>query len=522
MSVFIFRSNCISTPPVSLDKKRKLEITSTENLKIVKKEKTINCKVLKTMVDVKVENDEISEQNLNKRRRKSIRCADSSDDLQVKVEPDSSVKNSLLAQKKRAFQTSPSRSPTRKNSKLSTTSTVEDDEILIRETEAALKSLSGSYTGPREEDKFEQPQFENLFEEKKVNKIAAVNATAAASNVDLSNPLKDIITLRELQDIKNLKESKRNVDNKLNHAKAKKDEPGEGRNVEKFTATRYEPDFNELVNDSSNELEIDMSANNEEVIKKEDRRDYNSKNFDLKNNNNSNSNNNNSSSANNNNSLSLSSSSAFRSPEIRSRVNIDNAAIPPIGPFPASATFVGYPNSGIQNPVQSPQVTETKPKQEKIELERQDETVNGKMPVGSPDSKQYTILQPAGAGSRAATVMEDIAREGVLSVSAVSSSNAGVVTSSIPNVERSSSTPAAVVGVDKVPTVGSDVTRPLASLSPNSLSRGGKYPIAVILRAYATHILFFILFFFYTIFVIFVFASYSSSKVKSRREKNNN
>lgn len=444
----------------------------------MKKEKTINSKVFKTMVDVKVENDEVSEQSLAKRRRKSIRCADSSDDLQVKAEPDSSVKNSLLPQKKRAFQTSPTRSPTRKSSKLSSTSTAEDDEILIRETEAALKSLSGSYTGPREEDKFEQPQFENLFEEKKVNKIPPVNPSTVTNNVDLSNPLKDIITLRELQDIRNQKESKRNIDNKLNHAKVKKEDSSENRNGEKFAGARYEPDFNELVNDSSNELEIDMSDANEECPKREDRRDYTSKNFDLKNNNNNINNNNNNHTITANNSLPLSSSSAFRSPEIRNRVNIDNTAIPPLGPFPASATFVGYPNSGIQNPIQSPQVTETKPKPEKIELERHDGAVNGKTPVGSPDSKQYTILQPAGAGSRAATVMEDIAREGVLSVSAVSSSSnssSAGVTSSIASVERSSSTPSTAVNVEKVTTLGSEVPRPLGSLSPNSLSRGGKF-----------------------------------------------
>jgi hypothetical protein len=44
-------------------------------------------------------------------------------------------------------------------------------------------------------------------------------------------------------------------------------------------------------------------------------------------------------------------------------------------------------------------------------------------PIGSPDtnSKQYTILQPAGVGSRAASAIQDIAREGVVSVAAVSS-----------------------------------------------------------------------------------------------------
>lgn len=424
-----------------MEKKRKLEITSVDNGS-VKKEKTINSKVLETMVDIKTEGEDSEQNSLTKRRRKSIRCADSSDEVQVKVEPDSSIKNSTLPQKKRAFQASPTRSPSRKNSKLNT-STVEDDEILIRETEAALKSLSGSYTGPREEDKFEQPQFENLFEEKKTSKITPVNTNSTSSNVDLSNPLKDIITLRELQDIKNQKDSKRNVDNKLNHAKIKKED---GRNGE---TARYEPDFNELVDDSSNELEIDISESEE---KKDEKKDFNSKTFDEKN---------------NNSTLQLSTSSAFRSPELRNRVNLDNAAIPLIGPFPASATFVGYP--GMQSAAQNLQVAETKLKEEKSEVDRQE--VGGKTPVGSPDSKQYTILQPAGAGSRAATVMEDIVREGVLSVSAVSSSSStsGVVTSSIPGSERN--TPS---GPEKVSAGSAEAVRPLGSLSPNSLSRGGK------------------------------------------------
>lgn len=47
-------------------------------------------------------------------------------------------------------------------------------------------------------------------------------------------------------------------------------------------------------------------------------------------------------------------------------------------------------------------------------------------PIDSPDSKQYTILQPAGATSRAASVLKDIVRDGILSVSAVSNTNGPV------------------------------------------------------------------------------------------------
>ncbi|XP_037942986.1 uncharacterized protein LOC119675838 [Teleopsis dalmanni] len=45
------------------------------------------------------------------------------------------------------------------------------------------------------------------------------------------------------------------------------------------------------------------------------------------------------------------------------------------------------------------------------------------------DTKQYTILQPAGVGSRAATVMQDIAREGVVTLPAVNSNGSAVPSS---------------------------------------------------------------------------------------------
>lgn len=403
-------------PAVSSDTKRKLDVPTTESAKS-KKGKTINSKVLETMVDVKIDSDnrDDGEQvSAVKRRRKAIRSADSTDDQPVRAEPDSSMRLMALPQKKRALP-SPNRSPSRKTSKL------EDDEILIRETEAALKSLSGSYTGPREEDKFEQPHFENLFEEKKTvqNKPPQVT-NSAHPNVDL----KDVITFRESNG-KKMSDAK----------KTKKDE----KNGEKFTP-RYEPDFNELVDDSSTEMEMTMEEGKRE--KK---------------------------------TLGMAPQSAFRSPGVRG--SIDSPAIPPIGPFPASATFVGYP------PASGPVAVVPKPEPEK--------------PVEPIDGKQYTILQPAGAGSRAATVMEDIARDGVLSVPAVSSSSAAerssppssapcpapsVVTAPAPITPRPPPPPPPAttqpaVEVEK-PTPGPLVTdsiRPLGSLSPASLSRGGEF-----------------------------------------------
>lgn len=52
-------------------------------------------------------------------------------------------------------------------------------------------------------------------------------------------------------------------------------------------------------------------------------------------------------------------------------------------------------------------------------------------PIDSPDSKQYTTLQPAGIGSRAASVLKDIVRDGILSVSAVTSTNGSSVSDTV-------------------------------------------------------------------------------------------
>ena len=41
----------------------------------------------------------------------------------------------------------------------------------------------------------------------------------------------------------------------------------------------------------------------------------------------------------------------------------------------------------------------------------------------SPDAKHYTTLQPVGIGSHAAYVMKDLLRDGIVSVSAVSSTS---------------------------------------------------------------------------------------------------
>ena len=306
--------------------------------------------------------------------------------------------------------------------------------------------------------------------------------------------------------------------------------PSSSRSMEYATTSRYEPDFNELVDDSSNELEIDMSDpsgekddddDSDRSHKNEDRQKRKDNNASLQDHHKSGASITSSdqhasssfqdrqhmfgtttqqqrpfqpskptcttatassgilpttatSSPTPSSSVSFSTCSAFRainssqsskdstaSPRLpaasSSSMDLQGSvgnAIPPIGPYPAAATFVGYPGSvGIQGPgpetgsTHQHSVTsldekhtaaavsllqlKTNPKEEEGD-KRQDavgEETSGKtssVSVASPDatsSKQYTILQPAGAGSRAATAIQDVNREGVLSVSAVSSSS---------------------------------------------------------------------------------------------------
>lgn len=152
----------------------------------------------------------------------------------------------------------------------------------------------------------------------------------------------------------------------------------------------------------------------------------------------------------------FSATSAFRPPNTdhtkascrsATSVPVASSAIPPIGPYPASATFVGYPTPGPTMPTPQPvagisTTSEDKHSSTLLQLKSSKEeshhvtahdvasnsvspnkSPSGGLPsVTSPDSsKQYTILQPAGVGSRAASAIQDIAREGVVSVAAVSS-----------------------------------------------------------------------------------------------------
>lgn len=335
------------------------------------------------------------------------------------------TKSLLLPQKKRVIPLSNTSSPIKKNPKLSSEEGA-PEETLIRETEAALKNLSGSWPGPRGGYTTQQedaPAFENLFDEKKANvKMSPISTSNSSSDNTCS--LKDVITLREQHEHEESSDEKSTGNTKNIKVEDMK--------LSRTPKSLYQsPDFNELVDDSSNELEIDMSEaaseNNESNIKSEPQETkkceskspskYTSEQTVFP-----------SFSRTSTTTSPFSTTSAFRPPQAKN---------PSLGPFPAEATFVGYPTEPSAPEDKSKNIVPLKPTETRAEAH-----------VKSPEAanKQYTILQPAGIGSRAASTLQEVAREGVQSVSAVEG---------IPTTEAN----------------GKIVASPPA-LSPNSIGRG--------------------------------------------------
>lgn len=262
----------------------------------------------------------------------------------------------------------------------------QDDEALIRETQAALKSLSGSWPETRNSiykpEQDENPTFPNLFEEKhgaRGDDMSSMSGNGAASTSDESIDYYD----------EKGKRFRRDKDECMQQT------PSRFRLMDSLKAnSQYQShDFNELVDDSSTELQIDIAPGkgNDEKSK-----EYFYGNYAR---------------------VPFSQNSAFRPPADAKR-----------------SSNLGIPFYHHSDSVYAPYVSDMsagglcdgdeKPK-DVMKIHVKDEDLSKS--ADSPDSKQYTILQPAGVGSKAASVMQDIAREGVVSVAAVSStSNAGV------------------------------------------------------------------------------------------------
>ncbi|XP_054087564.1 uncharacterized protein LOC105213765 isoform X2 [Zeugodacus cucurbitae] len=104
--------------------------------------------------------------------------------------------------------------------------------------------------------------------------------------------------------------------------------------------------------------------------------------------------------------------------------------LPPARPTPTNAGSNGF-DIASQIGANGNKITELKPAlASSVELHKHSEALGAAAMGGAAagatvgDTKHYTILQPAGVGSRAASVMQDIAREGVVTaVTAVGSNN---------------------------------------------------------------------------------------------------
>lgn len=258
---------------------------------------------------------------------------------------------------------------------------IEIDEILIRETQAALKSLSGSWNSESNSSLTETddcPAFPNLFEEKSRKMSTATMTTpptAFNSNYDFS-------TYREFYAQQNGK------------SKSKKSKPNE-------TERKFQThDFNELVDESvvddkmTNKIEkttdsIVYEMNNEYRMPPQ---------FSTQ-------------------------TSAFRPP------TFDKKAF--------TSMAYQYTDGYYEKPF---------PKDDEL---------------NATDPKEYTTLQPAGIGSKAASVIQDITRDGVASVSVVTNSNTRAPPPQQPptnlNAERTFA------------------ERPMAAFSPGSTNKGKKY-----------------------------------------------
>lgn len=378
----------------------------------------------------------------NVKRRKRLR-----DDDAYKCD-----EKSFLPQKKRNFGIYQPMSLNRRQN-----SDDQDDDALIRETQAALKSLSGSWPDDRtsmykSNESDENPSFQNLFDEKcNHRKMSPTISTAAAphpyvnygtenNNHSNGDALRDGFPFRE-------------YNGKFKPTVQKVMQQTKYRSMDATRNVYQTHDFNELVDDSSNDQtqQIEMATvqpigmlkeeigYNQNGIRKIPENIYGGATMYTTNRMMPN----------------FAQNSAFRplSDNKRASSVASGYQQPPID----SVNFMNYaPSTDLSSSGMCS--TADKGKYGKVIGNKDDETTNAKS-LDSPDSKQYTTLQPAGVDSKAASVMQDIAREGVLSVAAVSSTSSPGLTGNA-NTQQAN--------VDKSP----PYDRAVPPFSPASSSKG--------------------------------------------------
>lgn len=307
-----------------------------------------------------------------------------------------------------------------------------EDETLIRETQAALKSLSGSWSEVNlptiSKDTEESSVFPNLFDERNGHKIMSpITTTAFSSNEPLSH--------REYY-YSNGK-PKSNIQSKK----------------PRLTDSKYQShDFNEMCGDGSgnptNKLTL-QSDKSESIY--ENTSEYSPAHRTVQ---------------------SFSQNSAFHPPLF------DAKKSNPFGGMPHSAYHYGD-SSGYStySSLDLNASANSSPERERPSFGK---AFTKDDDMSAADYKEYTTLQPAGVGSKAASVIQDVTREGVASVVVMNSmSNASVQnTKSTPTTAASAAAAAAAAG--SVSSASSSslsnerafLERPMVAFSPGSTNKG--------------------------------------------------
>lgn len=245
--------------------------------------------------------------------------------------------------------------------------TDEENETLIRETQAALKTLSGNW--PRDkhmahsaDENDDANGFENLFSDKRSDRMLPSSPSPSSDSADASQKS---FNIRHQADDQNTNGTSDNEDRTQHCQRIDRERSHDEYDKNSKYSNNYDaPNFDELVDSSSNELEIDMSDRNED--KYDDERDNKQKRKSemISVNKQSLYNAYKAATA----ALPYSTQSAFKPPaEVKHRIH--GVTLP-------SEPFGGYSNDHDKSAL-------------------------------NKGSKQYTVLQPAGAGSRAATALQE-------------------------------------------------------------------------------------------------------------------
>ncbi|XP_049867012.1 myelin transcription factor 1-like protein [Pectinophora gossypiella] len=241
----------------------------------------------------------------------------------------------------------------------------EVDETLIRETQAALKTLSGSWSRERTsnhsgDDNDDANGFENLFDDKRSDKMLPSSPSPSSESADASQKSYSTRHQGDEHALNGLSDSE--------DRDKKQQKSDRGRNSDEYDKHKYSnhydaPNFDELVDSSSNELEIDMSDRNDDKYDDDRENKHKRKSEPVTVNKQSLYNAYKAATA----ALPYSTQSAFKPPaEVKHRIH--SSSLP-------SEPFGGYSS------------------EDKSSVHK--------------GSKQYTVLQPAGVGSRAASALQE-------------------------------------------------------------------------------------------------------------------